>query len=130
MSRARAAPLRPRRGATPAPTSSTGAGGGGSGSAGSGVAPSGDGGVPHAVAVGPVPPADWVNVTGTLGGMASECGNAAQIYANPWKDMLITGVARHGLYASTDGAATWVPIGTGAGSSAIRNRMIVISSIR
>jgi len=105
--------------------SSTGNAGSGNGSAGS-PTPLGDGGFPHATAVGPVPPADWVNVTGNLAGMASECGNAAQIYANPWKDMLITGVARHGLYASTDGAATWVPIGAGAGSSAIRNRMIVI----
>jgi hypothetical protein len=57
--------------------------------------------------------------------MASECGNAAQIYASPWKDLLITGVARNGLFASTDGAATWTAIGAG-GTSTIRNRMIVI----
>jgi hypothetical protein len=78
-----------------------------------------------ASAVAPVPPADWVNVTHNLAGMASECGNAAAIFASPWRDMLVTGVARHGLYASSDGAATWVPIGAGGGS-AIRNRMTVI----
>ncbi len=101
------------------------AAGGQGGSGGMKPLPEG-GGLPHADPVGPVPPADWVNVTGTLGGMASECGNAAAIFASPWRDMLVTGVARHGLYASTDGAVTWAPIGAGAGSSAIRNRMTVI----
>jgi hypothetical protein len=98
-----------------------GTGGGGTGgSASMGQA----GGPPHADPVGAVPPAMWVNVTGSLAGMASECGNAAAIFASPWKDMLVTGVARHGLYASTDGAATWASIGTTG--SAIRNRMTVI----
>jgi hypothetical protein len=108
---------------TPDTDASTAAGGNNSGTGGS-VVVSGDGGFPHANPVGPVPPADWVNVTGSLAGMASECGNAAAIFSSPWRDMLITGVARHGLYASTDGAATWVPIGTTG--SAIRHRMTVI----
>ncbi len=80
------------------------------------------GGPPHAEPVGPVPPANWVNVTNNLAGMASECGNAANIFSSPWRDMLITGVARHGLYASTNGGASWVSLGTGGGGT-VRHRM-------
>ena len=80
------------------------------------------GGPPHADPVGPVPPADWVNVTSNLAGMASECGNAANIFSSPWRDMLITGVARHGLYASSNGGATWVSLGS-AGGDTVLHRM-------
>jgi hypothetical protein len=106
----------------PGTDASTGTGGPG----GSGQPASEGGGPAYADAVAPVPPADWVNVTNNLAKMASECGNAAAIFSSPWRDMLVTGVARHGLYASSDGAATWAPIGAGAGSSPIRNRMTVI----
>jgi hypothetical protein len=36
--------------------------------------------------------------------------------------MLIAGIAQKGLWASTDGAASWHAIGTGAGSATITNR--------
>jgi hypothetical protein len=109
-------------GGNPGTDASVGTGGqGGSGQ----TLPVPDGGLIYGETVSPVPPADWVNVTNNLAGMASECGNAAAIFASPWRDMLVTGVARHGLYASADGGATWVSLGK-SGGSAIRNRMTVI----
>jgi hypothetical protein len=72
--------------------------------------------------VAPTPPSSWVNVTHNLAGMASECGNLTLVSSHPADDMLIAGVALHGLWASTDGAASWHSIGTGAGSAVITNR--------
>jgi hypothetical protein len=61
-------------------------------------------------AAGTAPAASWTNITGSLAGMSSECGNAAAIFASPWEDMLVTGIARSGLYSSKDGGATWTPL--------------------
>jgi photosystem II stability/assembly factor-like uncharacterized protein len=46
--------------------------------------------------------------------------------AKPDEDMLIAGVSLKGLWATTDGGATWRALGSGAGSATIDNR---ISSI-
>jgi hypothetical protein len=54
--------------------------------------------------------------------MASECGNLSFLSSHPAIDMLIAGVAQKGLWASTDGAASWHALGTGAGSAIITNR--------
>src|SRR3954464_14735749 len=62
--------------------------------------------------VGTTPEAKWVNVTGTLAGMASECGNLGRVDADPFADLLIVGVAKKGLFGSTDGGASWKPLGT------------------
>ncbi len=79
----------------------------------------GDGGV---MPVGPTPAAQWVNVTANLAGMASECGNTPYLTSHPAYDMLITSVALHGLWASTDGAASWKQLWPAAGASQITNR--------
>ncbi len=64
---------------------------------------------------------DWVNVTGNLAGVASECGNLTMVSANPNSDMVIAGVAKAGLFALTGTATDWAPLGT-AGSGKIVNR--------
>jgi hypothetical protein len=61
--------------------------------------------------VSPAPSADWVNVTSTLAGMSSECGNLSHFSSNPKWDMLIAGVAKMGLWASGDGGDSWKSIG-------------------
>jgi photosystem II stability/assembly factor-like uncharacterized protein len=73
-------------------------------------------------ATSPTPPAQWVNVTGNLAGMASECGNTQILAAHPSRDMLITVVAKQGLWASTDGAASWQQLWPAAGAMQISNR--------
>jgi photosystem II stability/assembly factor-like uncharacterized protein len=79
----------------------------------------GDGGV---MPVGPTPAAQWVNVTANLAGMASECGNTSHLASHPAYDMLITSVALHGLWASTDGAASWRQLWPTAGANQVANR--------
>lgn len=81
-----------------------------------------DGGqTPDAAAV-VAPPSHWVNATSNLAGMASECGNLTLVSAKPKSNIVIAGVARHGLYATTDGGHNWSALGSGAGSAAIINR--------
>ena len=72
--------------------------------------------------VAPTPPAMWVNVTGNLAGMASECGNTSYLAAHPSTDMLITSVAKQGLWSSTDGGASWKQLWPAAGTQQITNR--------
>lgn len=79
----------------------------------------GDGGV---TAVAPTPPAQWVNVTANLAGMPSECGNTEYLTSHPAYDMLITSVAQHGLWASTDGGTSWTQLWPTAGANQITNR--------
>jgi photosystem II stability/assembly factor-like uncharacterized protein len=62
--------------------------------------------------VGPTPEAKWTNVTANLAGMTSECGNLGRVTAHPAADLLITGVAQKGLFASKDGGESWQPLGT------------------
>jgi len=76
-------------------------GGATGGSAGAGVVP-----------VSPTPQAKWENVTTNLAGMASECGNLGRVSSHPTADMLLVGVAKKGLFSSTDGGASWQPLGT------------------
>jgi hypothetical protein len=74
--------------------------------------------------VAPTPPASWVSVTNNLAGLSSECGNMGGVYPDPHADVLITGVALQGLWASTDGAQTWSAIG--AAGDKIKNRLTSI----
>lgn len=99
-------------------------GGSGGGSGGTTDAPNATDAPPKAdvQAVGPTPPAQWVNVTANLAGMASECGNTPYLAVHPVYDMLITSVAKHGLWASTDGGASWHQLWPGAGGAQITNR--------
>jgi hypothetical protein len=63
-------------------------------------------------------PGAWVNVTANLANMASECGNISTVSAKPDEDLLITAVALHGLWATSDGGGSWHPIGVGSDASA------------
>ncbi len=74
----------------------------------------------------PIPTASWVNVTGNLAGLPSDCGTLSFLSGKPNQDMLIASVGLQGYWASTDGAATWVPLGTGAGSPPITHKTTAI----
>jgi BNR/Asp-box repeat len=134
-------------GATGASSGSAGAPGssgssGAPGSSGSSGAPAADGGSssgdaaadagpshtpwvckPAGTAAGSIASGAWQNVTANLAGMSSECGNLSFLTAKPDVDMLVAGVAQHGLWASTNGGGSWTQLGTGSGSAAITNRM-------
>lgn len=73
-------------------------------------------------AVTEAPPPQWVNTTGNLANLASECGNLTLLSARPCTDEIIAGVAQQGLFMTHDGGATWNPLGTGVGSAVITNR--------
>ena len=130
-------------GAAGAPTASGGTPSGGAASGGmpsggsaSGGMPSGGdtngeagltslGGMPVVVCSAtpdPAPAATWVNATGNLAGMASECQNLAKVVAKPCSKTVIAGVSQKGLWATDDSGKTWKPLGTGAGSATITNR--------
>jgi photosystem II stability/assembly factor-like uncharacterized protein len=63
----------------------------------------------------------WVNVTGNLANMASQCGNLTMLSPVPGSDMVMAGVALDGLWANGSGS-TWSQLGIGAGSDTITNR--------
>src|ERR1051325_2476124 len=67
-------------------------------------------------------PAQWINVTANLADMPSECGNLCLLSVVPDQDRIIAGIAKRGLWQTTDGGASWSPLGQGAGSDAIVNR--------
>ena len=66
--------------------------------------------------------AQWVNVTANLADLASECGNMCLLSPVPGQDKIIAGIAKRGLWQTTNGGTTWTPLGQGAGSDAIVNR--------
>jgi photosystem II stability/assembly factor-like uncharacterized protein len=68
----------------------------------------------------PVTAVSWVNVTGNLANMASECGNMSLVSATPGAGV-IAGVAQKGLWINNSGT-TWSHLGGGAGSDTITNR--------
>jgi photosystem II stability/assembly factor-like uncharacterized protein len=72
------------------------------------------------------PEMKWVNATGNLAGMESECGNLGLVSAQPCSNRVIAGVAQKGLWATQDGGKSWQALGTGAGSDEITNRISAI----
>jgi photosystem II stability/assembly factor-like uncharacterized protein len=76
--------------------------------------------------VADAPAPQWINATGTLAGMPSECGNLTLVSAKPCSTSVIAGVAHGGLHATDDGGQSWAPLGTGAGSAVITNRPAAI----
>lgn len=96
--------------------------GGAGGTSGTGGPPGTGGGVMP----GPAPKGAWVPVTGNLAGLPSECGNLGYVSAKPDEDMLIVGVALHGLWKGTSASTEWAPLGPGAGFSTIKNRTATI----
>jgi photosystem II stability/assembly factor-like uncharacterized protein len=93
------------------------------GSAGKSGAGGGGGSSPG----GPAPSSTWVNATGNLAGMASECSNLGHVAAKLDSMRVIAGVALHGLWSSDDGGKSWQALGTGAGSAKIANRPSAIT---
>jgi len=67
------------------------------------------------------PAGTWVNVTGNLSNIASDCGNLTKLSSVPGSDTIIAGVAIRGLWANNSGS-TWSHLGAGAGSDTITNR--------
>jgi len=66
--------------------------------------------------------AQWVNVTANLADMPSECGNTCLLSPVPGQDRIIAGIAKRGLWQTTDDGTTWTALGQGAGSDVIVNR--------
>jgi photosystem II stability/assembly factor-like uncharacterized protein len=56
-------------------------------------------------------PLAWVDVTGNLAGQPSECGNLGYVAAEPDSDVVIAGVALHGLWANAVGTDQWIQLG-------------------
>jgi photosystem II stability/assembly factor-like uncharacterized protein len=54
--------------------------------------------------------------------MPSECGNLTLLSATPDSSTVIAGVAKVGLFETTDGGAHWTKLGSAAGSASITNR--------
>jgi hypothetical protein len=99
---------------------------GASGASGtSGGSGAGAGGRGNIEPVSPTPSATWENVTSNLAGMPSECGNLGRVSSHPASDMLLVGVAKKGLFSSTDGGASWKPLGTTG--AAITNRISYVA---
>jgi hypothetical protein len=71
-----------------------------------------------AAALLPPPPTGWMNITGTLAGMASECGNLTLLSATQDSDTIVAGVAHRGLWANNRGNS-WAPL---KGAHIIANR--------
>ena len=67
-------------------------------------------------------PAQWVNVTANLADLPSECGNLCLLSVVPGQDRIIAGVAKRGLWQTTDGGLHWTALGQGAGSDVVVNR--------
>lgn len=55
----------------------------------------------------------WVDVTGNLAGMPSECGNLSYLVGQPVTGRVIAGVAQRGLWSLGDGDQ-WSPLGAGS----------------
>lgn len=107
---------------SPAATLDGGGGGGGTGGDATTDAMPPHDGAGGITPVGATPPATWTNVTANLAGMPSECGNTSYLTAHPAHDMLITTVAKHGLWSSTDGGTSWQQLWPTAGAQQITNR--------
>jgi len=122
-------------GGAPQPTGGTRASGGtlaAAGTATGGAAGQAAGGRPASGGASPVacdkapsaaPSSAWVNATGNLANMASECGNLGLVSAQPCSNRVIAGVAKQGLWETVDGGTTWTQMGKGNGSATITNRI-------
>jgi len=109
--------------ANPSVPLDSGAGGGTTaGTAGSGAGGGSAGGGTTVGTGGGGPMGSWKNTTSNLANLPSECGNMTSVTVKPDEDMIIAGVAQNGLWASTDGGASWSALGTGMGSAKIINR--------
>src|SRR5262245_22198344 len=85
----------------------TGGRGGSAGKSSAGSAGKPSAGSGGSVDTGPAPSSSWVNATGNLANMASECGNLTMLSAVPGTGAIIAGVAKHGLFQTDDAGKTW-----------------------
>jgi photosystem II stability/assembly factor-like uncharacterized protein len=100
--------------------------GGAGGTIGGGGQGAGNNGGPIG-AGGAIPTGDmWIAAATNLTGLDSECGNVSGMASRPDRDMIIVGVAKQGLFASSDGSPMWTKLGQGPGSATIVNRMSTI----
>ena len=60
---------------------------------------------------GVAPAADWVNVTGNVGGETWGAYGVTYMQAVPGSNVVIAGVSERGLWASGDGGTTWRKLG-------------------
>ncbi len=58
--------------------------------------------------------------------MPSECGNLSFGTAKPDEDLLLMGVAQHGLWSSSDAGGSWVRLGSAKDPEQITNRALSI----
>jgi photosystem II stability/assembly factor-like uncharacterized protein len=77
---------------------------------------------PSTTATVPATASRWIDVTGNLTGVESECGTLSLVSASSDRDMVIAGVARQGLWTSEAGSDRWTPLGRGDGSATVDNR--------
>jgi photosystem II stability/assembly factor-like uncharacterized protein len=68
----------------------------------------------------------WVDASGNLVGLQSECGNLSFVSGRPGTDQVIAGVALQGLWVTEDGGASWERLGTGEDSAEIRHRLSAV----
>jgi photosystem II stability/assembly factor-like uncharacterized protein len=61
--------------------------------------------------------AAWVNATGSLSGVPSECGELQSIWAVPNVNKVIAGVSANGLWETANGGTTWSKMGGTSGDS-------------
>lgn len=54
---------------------------------------------------------DWQDITTSLVGIESTCGNVSFVAADPASDAVLVNIARFGLFALADDASGWFPIG-------------------
>jgi photosystem II stability/assembly factor-like uncharacterized protein len=62
----------------------------------------------------------WVDVTGNLAGMPSDCGNLGYVTGHPDTDQVIAAVALNGLWANDPVTQEWLPLG-GASPGVVAN---------
>lgn len=59
----------------------------------------------------------WVNATGSLAGVTTDCGEIQGMWAVPNVNEVIAGVTENGLWATSDGGTTWAKQGGTTGSA-------------
>jgi hypothetical protein len=100
-------------------TAGSSSGDGGKGDGGKGNASGGKAGASSAGSGNVVPgnpDGTWTNVTSNLAGTPSDCGTISYVAAKPDENLVIIGVVKRGVFASTNSGKSWSQLGSGAGS--------------
>src|SRR6478735_4671069 len=74
----------------------------------------------------PLPEGTWVTATSNLAHQPSECGNLSFATAKPDEDLILMGVAQHGLWGSRDGGDSWEQLGSKDDPEPITNRVTYV----